>query len=279
MFRYILFSLVIFSCSKNYQSSDLVSDKVFAEYAIEGPAFKDGKLYAVNFEKNGTIGVVENGQASLFVNLPEGSTGNSIQFNSKANMFIADYTGHNVLKVDMRTKEISVFAHDSGMNQPNDIVITQNDFIYASDPNWKESTGNLWRISPYCDVKLLESGMGTTNGIAVSPDEKYLYVNESVQLKVWRYEISEDMFLRNKTLFYQFEKFGLDGMKCDNKGNLYVCRYGKAVVAKISPEGKLIREIKLKGSNPSNIVLAGENGKQAFVTMHKRGAIETFFIE
>ena len=37
-------------------------------------------------------------------------------------MYVADYTGHNILKVDMKSKKISVFAHEPKMNQPNDIV-------------------------------------------------------------------------------------------------------------------------------------------------------------
>ena len=53
-----------------------------------------------------------------------------------ASCFIADYVNHNILKVDMETREISVHAHAPTMNQPNDIAIGANDIIYASDPNW-----------------------------------------------------------------------------------------------------------------------------------------------
>ncbi|MYF56304.1 SMP-30/gluconolactonase/LRE family protein, partial [Candidatus Poribacteria bacterium] len=64
---------------------------------IEGPACDaDGNLYAVNFEKQGTIGkVTPDGQETVFVELPEGSIGNGIRFDSHGFMYIADYTNHN----------------------------------------------------------------------------------------------------------------------------------------------------------------------------------------
>src|SRR5688572_6700042 len=104
----------------------------------EGPAVdKDGILYAVNYSKEGTIGkVTPTGEGSIFIELPNGSIGNGIRFSSKGDMLIADYTNHNVLKVDMSTKQLSVFAHEPSMNQPNDIAIDDKDRIYASDPNW-----------------------------------------------------------------------------------------------------------------------------------------------
>ena len=121
--------------------------------------------------------------------------------------------------------------------------------------------------------------MGTTNGIEVSPNGKTLYVNESVQRTIWKYDISENGSLKNKTLFTSFKDFGLDGMRCDSKGNLYVCRYGKGTVAVFNPNGTLIREIQLKGEKPTNISFGGVANKQCFVTVSDRGIIETFFAE
>ena len=147
-------------------------------------------------------------------------------------MFIADYTNHNVLKVDMETRHISVHAHEPRMNQPNDLAIGANDIIYASDPNWSESTGQLWRVGADGEVTLLEAGMGTTNGIEVSPDERTLYVNESAQLNVWAYDLSSEGEISNKRLLIEFPDFNMDGMRCDVAGNLYVTRHGKGTVAK-----------------------------------------------
>ena len=244
------------------ESMDFTDPELFTG-GIEGPAVStEGDIYAVNFNVQGTIGKVSpDGVASLFVTLPEGSIGNGIRFLSTGDMIIADYTNHNILRVDMTDKTISVWAHEPDMNQPNDLAITSKDMVFASDPNWKESTGNIWRIDSQSGATLLESGMGTTNGIEVSPDEQRLYVNESVQRNVWVYDLSAAGEVSNKRLLIRFEDYGMDGMRCDIKGNLYITRHGKGTVAVVSPEGVLIQEIKTKGSKPSNIAFGGPDGK------------------
>lgn len=263
-----------------YAAHDLVADGVFTT-GIEGPAVgPDGYLYVVNFQKEGTIGRVSaDGTAELFVNLPEGSTGNGIRFNTAGDMYVADYTGHNILKISPATRQISVWAHNPAMYQPNDIAITQNGILFASDPDWKNEAGQLWRIDTDGKTVLLESGMGTTNGVAVSPNQKRLYVNESVQRNIWVYDLSADGSISNKRLLIQFSDHGMDGMRCDDAGNLYLARYGAGVIAMVSPAGKLLREIPLKGKLPTNLAFGGKNNKQVFVTLQDRGAVETFFIK
>ncbi|MYF54934.1 SMP-30/gluconolactonase/LRE family protein, partial [Candidatus Poribacteria bacterium] len=187
-----------------------------------------------------------------------------------------DNTNHNVLKVDMKTREISVQAHEPKMNQPNDLAIGANDILYASDPNWGESTGQLWRVDTEGNVKLLESDMGTTNGIEVSPDEKVLYVNESAQRNIWKYDLSPEGNISNKRLLIQFPDFGMDGMRCDIDGNIYVTRHGKGTVAKLSPDGEVLLEVELAGKHCTNIAFGGDDGRTCYVTLADRGNVEVF---
>jgi len=259
--------------------TDWLPENTFTQ-GIEGPAVdRNGNLFAVNFANNGTIGKVDPmGNAELFLTLSKESIGNGIRFNKLGDMFIADYTGHNILKVAANTKHISVYAHNDKMNQPNDIAMMKSGIIFSSDPNWSDNSGQIWRIDSDGTTHLIESNMGTTNGIEVSPDQQHLYVNESVQRRVWVYDINADNSLSNKRLFIQFQDFGLDGMRSDSLGNLYIARYGKGVVAKVSPKGQLLSEISLKGLYPTNIAFGGKERKQVFVTMQKRGTIETFNI-
>ncbi len=285
----LLVILLVISCNSTQKTSNSIGlftssaftpAKSFTSGA-EGPAVdKAGILYAVNFDHEGTVGMVTPaGQGSIFVELPNKSIGNGIRFNSKGDMYIADYTNHNILKVNMGTKQISVFAHEDSMSQPNDIAIDGQDRLYASDPNWKAGTGRIWAIGTDGKVTLLEGNMGTTNGIEVSPDDKRLYVNESVQRKVWVYDLSADGKISNKRLLIQFPDFGMDGMRCDTKGNLYICRHGKGTVAKVSPDGKLLTEITLLGQLPSNIAFGGKDGRGAYVTLQDQGNIETFRVD
>ena len=248
---------------------------------VEGPACDAaGNLYAVNYARQHTIGkVTTDGTQSVFIQLSDGSIGNGIRFNSEGFMFIADYTNHNVLKVDMDTRKISVYAHEPTMNQPNDLAIGANDILYASDPNWAESTGQIWGVDTDGTVTLLETDMGTTNGIEVSPDEKILYVNESAQRNIWAYDLSPEGEISNKRLLIQFPDFNMDGMRCDVEGNLYVTRHGKGTVAKLSPAGDVLLEVTLTGKLCSNIAFGGPDGRTCYVTMADRGNVEVFRVD
>ncbi|WP_438865343.1 SMP-30/gluconolactonase/LRE family protein [Neptunicella sp.] len=258
------------------QAKPFIADELFTK-GIEGPAVdRDGNLYAVNFAKQGTIGIIDTqGQPRHFIDLPEGSTGNGIRFDQQGNMFVADYSGHNILRIDTGTKAIKVYAHDDRLNQPNDIAITASGVIYASDPNWQDNTGQLWMVKPDRKLVRLEAEMGTTNGIEVSTDEKHLYVNESAQRKIWIYDILADNQLANKRLFYQFDDFGLDGMRCDLDGNLYVARYGAGLIAVFSPQGELIKQITLSGQFPTNVAFGGDTGTTLFITLQQKRSIDS----
>ncbi|TYP99451.1 sugar lactone lactonase YvrE [Tenacibaculum adriaticum] len=266
--------LLIISCDSQLKSSDFTNEESFTE-GIEGPATDyAGNIYAVNFKEQGTIAkTTPNGESSVFLNLPNGSIGNGIRFGEKNQMFVADYVNHNILEIDLRTKKVEIFANEPKANQPNDIAISPNKTLYASDPNWSNNTGKLWKITKEKGFELLEENMGTTNGIEVSKNGKKLYVNESVQRKIWMYDILENDLLNNKQEFFSFEDFGLDGMRCHENGNLYICRYGKGTVAIISPEGKLLKEIKLKGQKPTNITFSNDY-KNCYITIADRGCIE-----
>ncbi|OBP17119.1 gluconolactonase [Rheinheimera sp. SA_1] len=258
-------------------SETFIADGVF-HGEIEGPAVDAaGNLYAVNFggsgdESKGTIGkVTPQGQASLYLTLPQGSVGNGIRFDQQGRMYIADYTGHNIWRYDGKT--LKVFSHQPKMHQPNDLAITHTGVLFASDPDWKNNSGQLWKIQPDGSSVLIEDKMGTTNGVAVSQDQRFLYVNESVQRRIWVYQLDAAYQPTQKKLLIEFPDFGLDGMRTDIAGNLYVARYGKGVIAKISPQGELLAEIALNGKFPTNVSF-DPTEQWLYVTMQQRGAIE-----
>jgi sugar lactone lactonase YvrE len=249
---------------------------------IEGPACDGaGNLYAVSFGTDKrTIGkVTPDGRAELFLTLPERSAGNGIRFGRDGLMYVADYTGHNVLAIDLSTRAIRVFAHNPKMNQPNDLAIASDGTLYASDPNWKEKTGQLWRIDLDGSTHLVASGLGTTNGIEVSPDGGTLYVNESEQRGVWAFPIQPDKSLGLRRLVKQFEDFGFDGMRCDIDGNLYITRHYKGTVVKLSPQGEILQEIDVLGSKPSNICFGGVDGRTAYVTEVEHTRVVAFRVD
>ena len=235
---------------------------------IEGPACdKGGNIFAVNFRRQGTIGrVTPEGIGGVFVTLPEGSIGNGIRFDRDGSFFVADYAKHKVLHVDPKTKKVTTVNHNPKMNQPNDLAIGPDGTLWASDPNWAQSTGQVWRIDRDGTTTLVAPNMGTTNGIEVSPDGKTLYVNESAQRNIWAFTITKDKTLTDKRLFKKFEDHGFDGQRCDVAGNLYVTRYGKGTVVKLSPKGEILQEINVLGKRPSNLCFGGPDGRTIYVT-------------
>ncbi|MBC8326443.1 MAG: SMP-30/gluconolactonase/LRE family protein [Verrucomicrobia subdivision 3 bacterium] len=248
---------------------------------IEGPACDlAGNIFAVNFKAQHTIGkTTPDGNSEIFVTLPGASIGNGIRFDRAGKMYVADYTGHNVLRIDPATKKIEVFAHEPRMNQPNDLAIAPDGTLFASDPNWDKGTGQLWRIGTDGKVTRLAEKMGTTNGIEVSPDGKKLYVNESKQRNVWAFDIQPDGTLANKMLLKKFPNHGFDGMRCDIDGNLYITRYGKGTVVVLSPAGEILREIDVLGAKPSNLCFGGPDGRTVYVTEVEHRRLVKFRVE
>lgn len=285
--RSIVFCITIASCFK--LNAQLASNEVLYRSSIftppnsftsdvEGPAVDAaGTVYAVNVEREGTIGqVTPLGKGSVFIELPTGSIANGIRFDSHGNMMIADYEKHNIFKVNMSSKKLDLYAHESRMHQPNDIAIDSKDRLYASDPDFKTNTGRIWRIDVNGEVTLLDS-LGAANGIEASPDEKKLYVGAG--RGVWAYDLSPTGEITNKRQLIDFPDFGTDGMRCDIDGNLYLARIGKGTVVKISPEGKILQEIALTGKKPTNVAFGGKDGRTVYVTLMDQGNLESFRVD
>ena len=268
-----LLSLAVRADDQLWVARPLTGEKSFTP-GVEGPACdKAGNVYAVCFEKDHTIGkVTSGGRGEVWLTLPEGSSGNGLVFDRAGMMYVADYTAHQVLKIDPATKKVAVLAHEPRMSQPNDLAIGPDEVLWASDPNWKENTGQLWRIDRQGKVTRVAENQGSTNGIEVSPDGKHLYVNESGQRNVWSFEIQTDGTLANKTLIRQFPDHGFAGMRSDIDGNLYIARYGKGTVVVMSPTGEILHEVDVLGTSPSNVCFGGPDGRTVYVTevIHQR---------
>ena len=276
----VLFFIPALASGQSFVVKDLTSENLFTQN-IEGPNTNErGDLFVVNYEDDGTIGqVLPNGTVTRYITLPKGSIANAIIFDRKGDMLLADWTGHQILRIDRVSRQVTVMCHNPRFNQPNDICINRKEQIFASDPNWKAGTGRLWRIDPDGKSTLLMDSLGTTNGIAFSPDQKILYVNESLQRLVWAYSIDRHGNLHDKRIFMRFDDYGLDGMKCDTQGNLYITRYDKGTILMVSPDGLVIREIQLKGKKVSNLTFGGVDGKTCYATLQDRKCLETFQVD
>lgn len=266
-----------------FQSRQLTPSGEYT-FNIEGPAVdRAGNLYVVNFQRPGTIGKVAAGGAAseLFATLPEGSVGNAIRFDKAGRMFIADYKKHHVFVVEPGTTEPRSYFQSDDFNQPNDLTVAADGTLYASDPNWKARTGQVWRITPGADGNGVGEKMAsprpmsTTNGIDLSPDGRTLYVGESDSNEIWAYRI-EGATLTLPRLVKKFTDASIDGLRTDIDGRIFVARILKGTILVLNPNGTVEREIPLAAKEPTNLAFGGVDGKTVFLTQRKGGFIESF---
>ena len=117
-------------------------------------------------------------------------------------------------------------------------------------------------------VQLLTTDLKGPNGLAFSPDEKYFYVDnwDAEKKIIMRYEVQPDGTLANGKLFFDMTgaegEDALDGMKVDQKGNLYVSGPGGLWI--ISPEGKHLGTI-IGPEHPHNFAWGDDDGKTLYL--------------
>jgi len=136
------------------------------------------------------------------------------------------------------------------LNSPNDLVFRRDGALYFTDPSGgnRFADWDLKKELPYQGVFLLKDGtlqlaikdLERPNGIVLSPDEKFLYVNDSVKRTIMRYEVQRDGSVSNGKLFADMSagkgSGNPDGMKFDEKGNLY--SVGPGGIWVFTPDGK-----------------------------------------
>lgn len=167
---------------------------------------------------------------------------------------------------------------------PNDLTVKSDGAIYFTDNDYglrgagnsplKEMPNGVWLIKNGTTKRLLTRVAlgGPPNGIAISEDEKYLYL--SAGSKLMRYEIRPDDTLGNVILFNEGEGIG-DGIKVDKRGNVYSSGgAGPGIIRIMSPQGKLLGSLHLPiyGKEPkkqicaTNLAFGDNDGKALYIT-------------
>jgi gluconolactonase len=166
------------------------------------------------------------------------------------------------------------------LNSPNDLVYRSDGTLYFTDPPFglpdvfddadKElAFSGVFRVSPAGEVSLETDDMEGPNGLAFSPDEKYLYVgNWDPESKVvMRYEVAADGSLGHGSVFYDMTdapgEDALDGLKVDEAGHIFACGPGGVWV--LSPEGERLGLLKLP-EDPHNLAWGDEDGRTLYIT-------------
>lgn len=231
----------------------------------------DGKL-SIFRDKSGYEGkdIAEYGQPGS----------NGLTLDHEGRLTIDQHGNRRVIRLENNGSATVVADRYEGkrLNSPNDLVYKSDDTLYFTDPpfglpKFYDDPRKELPVSGVFSVKngnlrLVSKDLLGPNGIAFSPDEKYLYVGNWDPKKkiIMRYEVAADGSLKNGSIFFDMTNAegedAIDGVKVDQQGNLYVSGPGGLWI--LSPEGKHLGTIK-PPMHPHNFAWGDEDGKTLYL--------------
>ena len=163
------------------------------------------------------------------------------------------------------------------LNRPNDVVVKSDGCIYFTDPNhnlvpeqWDMQLPGVYRVTPDLGtMSLLTDSFVAPNGLAFSPDEKLLYINDSRRNHIRAFEMLPNGMLARHTdrLFVDLrgaEPGNADGMKVDVEGNVYCGGSGGLWV--MDSKGKKLGRVVHGLPATTNVGFGGDDWKTLFIT-------------
>jgi gluconolactonase len=194
--------------------------------------------------------------------------GNGMTFDLDGKLIVCEHVTSSVVRMDpdgtgSGREVIASHYGDRELNAPNDVVVKSDGAIYFSDPTYGRMPGfgvereqdldfqGVYRIPPDGgDVQLLAGDFAQPNGLCFSPGESQLYVNDTDRAHIRVFDVRGDGSLANGRVLAEnigtasLEKMDLvDGMKCDEQGNIWVTGPGGIWV--IDPEGEHLGSIQI----------------------------------
>src|SRR5216117_4069003 len=254
----------------------------------EGPLYIDGNLYYVGWVSN-TLSKWD-GKTTTVLNHTPGCGHNGLALTKQKTFLLACTEQHGaILELDLTGKQLRRWDADKN-GKPfeggiNDIVVTANGGAYATVFGAYADlpttvVGKILYLAPGSDKWVeVADDLNYANGIGVSPDQKTLYVSETVGNCILKFKINDDGSLSNRSNFALLNLLvpnkveswwlGPDSMKIDHKGNIYVAQWFGGKVLKISPDGKLLHVFEIAAGDGTTNVAFGKDEKELSVTVVK----------
>jgi gluconolactonase len=270
---------------------------------LEGPAFDGKDLYFSDIAGNRILKLDAKGVVSTFRADSGRTNGNTIDPQGRLLSCEGAENGpggrRRITRTDLKTGAVTVLTErfeGKRYNSPNDICVDAKGRVWFTDPRYSVDRSDLemdvegvYRIDTDGSVHrvLTQKDIDRPNGVALSPDEKSLYVIDSHpkvggNRKIWSFAIGTDGSLSNRKLIYDFGKGrGGDGLRVDVKGNLWVAAGisvprgpGESLevppgVYTIDPSGKLLGRVAIPENLITNLCFAGPDRKTVYVTAGK----------
>jgi Gluconolactonase len=263
--------------------SGIVADGATLEKVADGFRFTEGPLYdreknVVLFSDQPTSRLmrfdVKTGKVDVFRDAPITPNGNTFDFEGR--LVTCEHRTRRISRTDKDGRIVTLaYEYDSKrLNSPNDLAFRSDGSLYFTDPPYgirkeQEELGfyGVYRLDPAGNLTLLNKEFVRPNGLAFSPDEKVLYVNDTQQGIIRAFDVQPDGTLANGRLFATLKAEGKrgapDGMKVDTKGNVYSTGPGGVWV--IAPDGTVLGVIETP-EVAANCGFGDRDGKTLYIT-------------
>jgi len=254
------------------QSFDNVTvDRIANGFAFaEGPAWsRDGFLVFSDVPESKLLEFKLGQKPSLLRANSNGAMGNA--FDAQGRLYTCETHLRRVTRTDKKGKVDVLVERYEGkrFNAPNDIVVRRDGQVYFTDPAFgnQEDTRELdffgvYHVSPRGEVDLIAKPSGRPNGIALSPNGRVLYVSNSDERNIRAYDLDSKGAASNERVLVSGIEGIPDGMRTDEKGNLYLA--AKEILV-YTPDGKSLGSVAL-AETPSNLAFGDDDLQSLFVT-------------
>jgi gluconolactonase len=254
----------------------------------EGPLYVDGNLYFVGWISN-TLSRWDGKETTVLNTLARcGHNGLAL---TKQKTFLVACTDERgaILELDMSGKQLRRWDADGKgtafAGGINDVMVTANGGAYATvfgpyEPFPTAVAGKILYLAPGSEKWVeVANDLNYANGIGVSPDQKTLYVSETVGNCILKFAVNDDGSLAHRSNFALLNLLvpnkveswwlGPDSMKIDRKGNIYVAQWFGGKILKISPDGKLLHVFEITAGDGTTNVAFGAGERDLYVTVVK----------
>lgn len=242
----------------------------------EGPVWEPGGSIIVSDEEtNELCRLFPDGHRTTILKLgdPDGNTRDSEQ-----RLIVTASVLRALIRLSSDEKSYIVIAdryEGMRLNSPNDVTLGPDGALYFTDPTLDLVKGEkqetpfkgVYRLGQDGKLSLLVKDMAQPNGLAFSPDGRYLYVDDTERRNISRYAFHPNGVVSDGVIFADEKSDGIpgvpDGMKVDRKGNLYVTGPGGIWVW--NPEGSRLGRILLP-STAANLTWGGLGRSTLWIT-------------
>jgi gluconolactonase len=240
----------------------------------EGPVWQaDGSLLFSDIPANRTYRWTDEAGAVVWRE-PTGNA-NGLTLDREGRLLACEHSGRQVSRIehDGRVVTVADRYHGKRLNSPNDVVVRSDGAIYFTDPPYgikpeerEQACNGVYIITAAGELQLLAEDFERPNGLAFSPDESILYVDDSYHRHVRAFDVSSDGAISNSRVIADMDHpqpGSPDGMKVDTEGNLYVT--GATGVWVFEPDGTHLGVI-VTPERPANCAWGDEDRRSLYIT-------------